>query len=515
MSVENETRPEEYGAAGKALEEAFSNESDIFPAPEESPTPAAKRARRRAAPWWAWLLFLLILIAAAGVGVTSWQYQDLFYPNTTICGVDVSSLSLADAEEALSRAAESVTVTLRETDGPDIVTMPLTACVSRQTLDAAAADCFARQHAGDDFFQWLERQEYSFDPAISAETGISRLLALLGDALYGDTPRVHPRDAYIELSDTGYALVPEEEGNLVDLRGCAEALASALADLRDLTVGEISAAGEDLRILPEITADNRKLQRRCEVMDAYMATPVSVDFQNGTVYTLTPEDIWSVSDVEMTRTSAKCRPDPARTAELAARLAEEYGDDGVYAKFRSVVPTRELIYYRVGDKGWIMDKAELGDQVCRLLSGGQGGTAVPTYDYTWYWDGYYNCGDTFVEISLDNQYMWYFLDGKLLVETPVVTGDLATNHGTHTGFYRIVWMREDATLVGPTWNDHVDYWMPFDIPHEIGLHDSSWRDEYGGDIYITNGSHGCVNTPLEAMGTIFNNIWEGVPVIVY
>jgi len=120
-----------------------------------------------------------------------------------------------------------------------------------------------------------------------------------------------------------------------------------------------------------------------------------------------------------------------------------------------------------------------------------------------------------VEISLDNQYLWYFLDGKLLVETPVVTGDRATRKSTHTGFFWIVAMKEDTNLVGPTWNDHVDYWMPFDIPNEIGLHDSSWRDEYGGDIYLTDGSHGCVNTPLEALDIIYHNIKEGVPVIVY
>ena len=74
-------------------------------------------------------------------------------------------------------------------------------------------------------------------------------------------------------------------------------------------------------------------------------------------------------------------------------------------------------------------------------------------------------------------------------------------------------MVTDVFLTGPTWNDHVDYWMPFD--GGIGLHDSSWRDEYGGDIYITDGSHGCINTPLEAIGIIYNNIWDGVPVIVY
>ena len=81
------------------------------------------------------------------------------------------------------------------------------------------------------------------------------------------------------------------------------------------------------------------------------------------------------------------------------------------------------------------------------------------------------------------------------------------------GTIRIASMTTDTYLVGPTWNDHVDYWMPFD--GQIGLHDSSWRTEYGGDIYLTDGSHGCVNTPLDAMATIYNNITVGTLVVVY
>ena len=55
--------------------------------------------------------------------------------------------------------------------------------------------------------------------------------------------------------------------------------------------------------------------------------------------------------------------------------------------------------------------------------------------------------------------------------------------------------------------------MPFD--DQIGLHDSSWRTEYAGDIYLTDGSHGCVNTPLDAIATIYNNITVGTLVVVY
>jgi lipoprotein-anchoring transpeptidase ErfK/SrfK len=103
----------------------------------------------------------------------------------------------------------------------------------------------------------------------------------------------------------------------------------------------------------------------------------------------------------------------------------------------------------------------------------------------------------------------------VVVETPFVSGNLSTGNPTGRGYFTVAYLSSDLYLSGPTWNDHVDYWIPFDLVREIGLHDSSWRDAYGGDIYINDGSHGCINTPLAAMRKIYENIWEGVPVIVY
>lgn len=55
--------------------------------------------------------------------------------------------------------------------------------------------------------------------------------------------------------------------------------------------------------------------------------------------------------------------------------------------------------------------------------------------------------------------------------------------------------------------------MPFN--GGIGIHDASWRNEFGGNIYKTNGSHGCVNAPYALASTIYNNISAGVPVVLY
>ena len=49
----------------------------------------------------------------------------------------------------------------------------------------------------------------------------------------------------------------------------------------------------------------------------------------------------------------------------------------------------------------------------------------------------------------------------------------------------------------------------------IGIHDASWRTSFGGSIYKSKGSHGCINTPFEAVKTIYENSYTGIPVIVY
>ena len=59
----------------------------------------------------------------------------------------------------------------------------------------------------------------------------------------------------------------------------------------------------------------------------------------------------------------------------------------------------------------------------------------------------------------------------------------------------------------------VNFWMPFNGGQ--GLHDATWRYYFGGNIYKTHGSHGCVNLPYDAAKTIYENCKKGMAVIVY
>ena len=81
------------------------------------------------------------------------------------------------------------------------------------------------------------------------------------------------------------------------------------------------------------------------------------------------------------------------------------------------------------------------------------------------------------------------------------------------GIYPITFKKRNYTLVGEGYSSPVSYWIPFN--KNVGLHDASWRSYFGGNIYKTNGSHGCVNLPTSVAKKIYKNVKKGEPVIVY
>lgn len=122
-------------------------------------------------------------------------------------------------------------------------------------------------------------------------------------------------------------------------------------------------------------------------------------------------------------------------------------------------------------------------------------------------------GTTYIEISLQNQRMWFIKDGEIIVNTSVVTGNDDGSHNTPTGIYSVYQRARNTTLTGPGYSAFVYYWMGFN--GGIGIHDATWRSGFGGTIYKGNGSHGCVNTPYDAVKKIYDNTGYNTTVIVH
>lgn len=119
-------------------------------------------------------------------------------------------------------------------------------------------------------------------------------------------------------------------------------------------------------------------------------------------------------------------------------------------------------------------------------------------------------GDTYIEVDIGQQKMFYFIEGELFIETDVVTGK---NNATREEVCYVYAKQRNRVLRGPDYASFVNYWMP--VSGGIGIHDASWRNEYGGDIYIRNGSHGCINTPLDVVEQMYEVMEVGTPCILY
>lgn len=458
-------------------------------------------------------LALLVVVALLALGLTVENYTDKFLPRTTVNGVTVTAMDTADAADALVKAAGEEELILRDAGGEVLLTADMGRVVDREGVIAQLESLLAAQKRDNNPLAFLLPAGYAYEVDLFAGTTAGALQQWMDGLLYGSTERIEPADAYVEVTDVSYRLVPEVVGNAVSTHKCALEI---LRYLPGYAIGQLDSHTLDVRggrELPLKTTESTVLQGQMAILDAYFQKEIVLDFENGNTVTMGLDTLFDLSEVTMTVGSASVKPVEEKVAAFVTEMAETYGSHGLDRKYLNVAPTRETVYYKDGDWGWEMRIDLLIEEVMSALTGRESVVITPEYYCTDYYETWYLSGNTLIEISLDNQYLWFYLEGRLMTETPVVTGNVATWDITRTGYFFVDWKTADTVLRGPTWNDHVDFWMPFD--DQIGLHDSSWRDEYGGDIYLTDGSHGCVNTPWEPMSIIFNNTWIGVPVIVY
>ncbi len=122
-------------------------------------------------------------------------------------------------------------------------------------------------------------------------------------------------------------------------------------------------------------------------------------------------------------------------------------------------------------------------------------------------------GSTYIEVDMGEQKMYYYVNGVLKIDTPIVTGNTSRRMGTPSGVNFVYLKQKNRVLRGRDYASPVDFWMP--VKGNIGIHDASWRSKFGGEIFKTNGSHGCINTPRDAMEQLYDMAEVGTPVVMF
>lgn len=206
----------------------------------------------------------------------------------------------------------------------------------------------------------------------------------------------------------------------------------------------------------------------------------------------------------------------AEVESFVAKLAEDYDTYGLDREFNS---TRgDVITLTKGTYGTTINQnAEiqflLENLFSKELRTGSVTEHIPEYKRQAFARGLDDIGGTYIEIDMTTQKLYYYMDKELVVETDVVTGNMRRKMGTPTGVYYVYKKQTDRVLRGEGYASPVDYWMP--VKGGIGIHDADWRKKFGGEIYKTNGSHGCINVPPEVMPELYEKVEVGTPVVMF
>ncbi len=197
--------------------------------------------------------------------------------------------------------------------------------------------------------------------------------------------------------------------------------------------------------------------------------------------------------------------------EYIQGLSKKYDTVGIARKIKT--STGKTIDVEGGFYGWKIDRTAEIIALFQNIKSGDFIAKEPVYMQKALFREPDDIGNTYVEISITRQYLWFYKAGKLIAKGPVVTGNPNRGNATDTGIYMLNYKQKGATLRGANYEAEVTYWMPFN--GNIGMHDASWRDSFGGDIYKRNGTHGCINVPLNLAKKVFENIEGGTPIICY
>jgi hypothetical protein len=206
-------------------------------------------------------------------------------------------------------------------------------------------------------------------------------------------------------------------------------------------------------------------------------------------------------------------------------LSEKLDSTGSSRAF--VRPDGKKIQVKGGNYGWTINGAELSEIVAtNIEEGKEADIEVPMLETAQLWNpGGQEWGKRYIDIDITEQHVrMYGDDGKVIWESDCVTGNPSEKHDTPEGVYALNSNRETGNVVlegpedketlEPEYVSYVTYWMPF-IWNSVALHDATWRYSFGGDIYKTDGSHGCVNLPYDKAEQLYGLTKVGDVVVVH
>lgn len=443
-------------------------------------------------------------------------YQTHFFKNTSINHINCTHMEAAEIAESLDRQANEFSLEIfgRDEKGQQISLGTVQAQEMGYTYTntlGAVNEILEQQNEwlwftamGSGSKSYTLMQDVTYD----AEKLKDKLLEL---PAFQKKNMVAPTDAYIteyveEIE--GYEVIPETIGNQFDVD-------KAISYIEAAIIGDSAAESVTVNLVelgcyaePKVTTADKTLANTVNTINRWLSTEITYDWNNNKV-------VVDSSVIKEWASLENGQPvlDEGAITEFVNKNANDFDTSGKYTTFTTALgyplSLPRLSY------GWKTDREGEIAELTKLIKEGSKQEREPLYIRKGVWKGQNDIGNSYIEADLTHQHLYVYDKGVVVFETDFVSGDMnKPDCVSPAGIFGLTYKTLNAVLRGADYETPVTYWMPF--YGNFGMHDATWRDTFGGEIYLTDqGSHGCLNLPLDAAALIYNYVYEGSPIICY
>lgn len=506
-STETTNRPRKSARPGRI---AYVPISDEDLAPYEPPV----RKKHKALKITGIAAAMVLVSAGAAYAGMSYYYSDKFFEGTSINGINCSGKTAYEAEQEIAKtvADYSIEVDARNQD-PETISGDQIGY--SYVSDGSILKLLKEQKPYEWIRGYFEKKSYTAaeNTTYDKEKLKEQVKAL---SCAQEENQVAPENAYVAYGDSQFEIVPETEGSELNLREAYNALSEAVSGNK--TSVDFNS-NPDVYVKADVTSDDPDLQASLDACNNFTKASITYTFGDETV-TLDGSTIkdWLNFD-EKGQLIMDDASFQQHIADYVAQLAAAHDTVGTEREFQTTSGRTVSVYGSA--YGWQIDQASEVAELTQEIQSGTQTTREPVYSMTANAHGYNDIGNTYIEVDLSEQHMYYYQNGADIFESDIVSGDMRyADRQTPSGIYTLYYKKSPDVLRGKQlangkyeYESKVNYWMPFN--GGIGFHDADWQPYFGGDRFMEGGSHGCINMPPEKAAELYQIIEYNVPIVCF
>lgn len=451
------------------------------------------------------VMVILLLAAVSGYLALAFYYRGVFSLNTWINGVYCTGKSVEEVNSELLSFTEAPIITITDSTGQSYL-LDLSQADYKGDYTESLEESLKEQNS----FLWagyFTAQRNTLAPAVSFDE--EKLEKLWQELPFVRQELEREPGLSIERRDEGYTLIDGLSGRL-DTQKAYQALLSVIKE------GETQLSLGDADCYYALKKDEQDEQtlKLWKKIEQFQDCQITYDMGDKKILldaSITAGFLKTEYGLPVLDESGELVMEKEQVEAFIKELAGEYD---TYGGERSFLSTRgDVVTIEGGTYGTQLDQKAEVEYLMESIPAGESCVHIPAYKRQGLHRGKDDIGDTYIEIDMTQQKMYYYEEGELLLETEVVTGNLSRKWGTPEGVNYVYNKQRNRVLRGEGYASPVKYWMP--VKGGIGIHDASWRTEFGGEIYKKNGSHGCINTPSQKMAELYEMVETGTPVVMF